>query len=119
MSEQFEHVRLEIVNGVAWLEFARPPVNAFNRPMVDETFAAMKQALEQLVASCHGDDDPHCAIIDGLAGGSRAVPDVAPEALRKARRGSRVPAQGPRPASEASTSHVDLMAWTHGLHRHA
>lgn len=45
MSEQFEHVRLEIVNGVAWLEFARPPVNAFNRPMVDETFAAMKQAL--------------------------------------------------------------------------
>lgn len=81
--------------------------------------AAMKQALEQLVASCHGDDGPHCAIIDGLAGGSRAVPDVAPEALRKARRGSRVPAQGPRPASEASTSHVDLMAWTHGLHRHA
>lgn len=45
MSEKFEHVRLEVVNGVAWLEFARPPVNAFNRQMVDETFAAMKQAL--------------------------------------------------------------------------
>ena len=45
MSATFENVRLEIVNGVAWLEFARPPVNAFNRAMVDETFAAMKQAL--------------------------------------------------------------------------
>ena len=45
MSATFENVRLEIVNGVAWLEFARPPVNAFNRAMVDETFVAMKQAL--------------------------------------------------------------------------
>ncbi|MCB1541609.1 MAG: enoyl-CoA hydratase/isomerase family protein [Rhodoblastus sp.] len=46
MSRTYENVRLEIVNGVAWLEFARPPVNAFTRPMVEETLAAMKQALE-------------------------------------------------------------------------
>jgi len=45
MTQSFENVRLENVNGVAWLEFARPPVNAFNRPMVEETLAAMKQAL--------------------------------------------------------------------------
>ena len=30
---------------------------------------AMKQALESLAAACHGDDGPHCAIIDGLAAG--------------------------------------------------
>lgn len=41
----FEHVRLDTIQGVAWLEFARPPINAFSRAMVDETFAAMKQAL--------------------------------------------------------------------------
>lgn len=41
----FENIRLETVNHVAWLEFARPPVNAFTRAMVEETFAAMTQAL--------------------------------------------------------------------------
>lgn len=82
--------------------------------------AAMKEALERLVASCHGDDDPHCAIIDGLAEGSRTVPEVAPEALRKARRAASTTADVPtRRAAGVSTSHVDLMAWTHGLHRHA
>ena len=45
MSGAFENVRLSVVNHVAWLEFARPPVNAFNRAMVDETFAAIRQAL--------------------------------------------------------------------------
>ncbi len=45
MSGTFESVRLQIRNGVGWLEFARPPVNAFTRPMVEETLAAMTQAL--------------------------------------------------------------------------
>jgi len=27
----------------------------------------MKQGLESLVAACHGDDDPHCAILEQLA----------------------------------------------------
>lgn len=81
--------------------------------------AAMKEALERLVASCHGDDDPHCAIIDGLSEGSRAVPEVAPEALRKVHRGGASADAHSRRAADASTAHVDLMAWTHGLHRHA
>ncbi|MCB1535982.1 MAG: enoyl-CoA hydratase/isomerase family protein, partial [Rhodoblastus sp.] len=46
MSGAFETIRLSVVNHVAWLEFARPPVNAFSRKMVEETFAAMKQALD-------------------------------------------------------------------------
>ena len=29
--------------------------------------AEMKHALEQLIASCHGDDHADCAILDGLA----------------------------------------------------
>jgi Cu(I)-responsive transcriptional regulator len=80
--------------------------------------AAMKQALEGLIASCHGDDDPHCAIIDGLAEGSRAMPEVAPEALRKVRRRAGAAPDAARRTAAASTSHADLMAWTHGLHRH-
>lgn len=53
MSGAFEHIRLETINSVAWLEFARPPVNAFTRQMVDETFAAMKLALA----------DPHARVL--------------------------------------------------------
>jgi Cu(I)-responsive transcriptional regulator len=30
--------------------------------------AAMKQSLQDLVAACPGDDSPHCAILEGLAG---------------------------------------------------
>lgn len=30
---------------------------------------AMKDALARMAAACHGDDSPHCAIIDGLAAG--------------------------------------------------
>lgn len=45
MSGAFEHVMLSVQRHVAWLEYARPPVNAFNRKMVDETYAAMSAAL--------------------------------------------------------------------------
>lgn len=46
MTQAFETVRLQTIEGVAWLEFARPPVNAFTRRMVEETYGAMKQALD-------------------------------------------------------------------------
>ncbi len=39
--------------------------------------AAMKQSLEDLVAACPGDDSPHCAILEGLAGESRELGDPA------------------------------------------
>jgi enoyl-CoA hydratase len=38
-------VRLSTVRHVGWLEFARPPVNAFTRGMVDETHDAIAAAL--------------------------------------------------------------------------
>lgn len=75
----------------------------------------MQQALRLLVARCHGDDDPHCAILDGLAGPEGEAPgaDAVGAAARHPRRGAdrRAPAAEPAPSPP---SHVDLMAWTHG-----
>jgi enoyl-CoA hydratase/carnithine racemase len=39
------YIRTSLVRHVAWVEFDRPPVNAFNRPMVDETHDAIAAAL--------------------------------------------------------------------------
>lgn len=39
-------IRISDVNRVRWLEFNRPPVNAFNREMVEETREAISQAIE-------------------------------------------------------------------------
>lgn len=42
-AEEAEFVRVSIDEGVAWLEFDRPPVNAFNQQMVSETLAALQR----------------------------------------------------------------------------
>lgn len=79
---------------------------------------AMKQGLERLVAACHGDDDPHCAILDNLAVHSPAAPTHPAGRSGPARQAAK-PARAARqtaPATPASTSHVDLMAWTRGIH---
>ena len=44
--QDFAFIRIEDVNQVRWLEFNRPPVNAFNRQMVHETRDAIAAALE-------------------------------------------------------------------------
>ena len=78
--------------------------------------AEMKAGLERLVASCHGSDDPHCAILAELAAGSPAAPEpvsVVQQALRKA------PARDTKPDTRRATSsnnHAELMAWTRQLH---
>jgi enoyl-CoA hydratase/carnithine racemase len=43
---RLEHIRLTVVKGVGWLRFDRPPVNAFNRLMLDE----VGMALDALIA---------------------------------------------------------------------
>lgn len=45
MAKEFRFVRLSTRNRVAWLEFDRPPVNAFNQEMVSETRSAIEAAL--------------------------------------------------------------------------
>jgi Cu(I)-responsive transcriptional regulator len=77
----------------------------------------MKAALEGLMSACHGDDDPHCAILEQLAAGSPQAPEpgsVAPK--------TKAPPAAARPARDAAAAapaHQALMAWTrqgHGGH---
>ena len=78
--------------------------------------AEMQRALKKLVTSCHGDDDPHCAILDELAVSSPEPPEpgaVGAKPIRKAAIPSQTRTKAP--PSEPST-HVDLMAWTRGIH---
>lgn len=75
---------------------------------------AMKQGLERLVAACHGDDDPHCAILDTLAADSPAAPNPQAHADARPTRAGRRQAVAAAPAS----SHADLMAWTRHIHGH-
>jgi Cu(I)-responsive transcriptional regulator len=72
---------------------------------------AMKAGLQALVSSCHGDDDPHCAIIDKLAAESKQAPDVVKTGIGKLKpKTNRSVTQTklvPLPSDV-----VDLMAWT-------
>ncbi|GCL63687.1 hypothetical protein AQPW35_27680 [Rubrivivax pictus] len=78
--------------------------------------AAMKAALERLVTSCLGSEDPHCAILAELAAESPA----APEPRRAGRRPLRkTPARQPgevNHADAAASPHADLMAWIRNAH---
>ena len=80
--------------------------------------AEMKNALERLVAHCHGDDDPHCAIIEELAVHSPATPEPRVVEAKKLRKSGKK-AETAVSRTAVSTSHVDLMAWTHSAQRHA
>ncbi len=74
---------------------------------------AMKEGLERLVAACHGDDDPHCAILENLAVDSPAAPTHHAHVATKPAR-----ARAKAPAAEAASAHIDLMAWTRSIHGH-
>src|SRR5512139_204865 len=45
MTQGYSLIRLSTIRHVGWLEFNRPPVNAFTREMVDETHDAIAAAL--------------------------------------------------------------------------
>jgi enoyl-CoA hydratase len=45
MTYNFEFLRLRVVARVAWIEFNRVPVNAFNREMVGEVRTAIAASL--------------------------------------------------------------------------
>lgn len=72
----------------------------------------MMAGLGELVAACHGDDDPHCAILDTLSqqGLERHQPTHRPT-LKKA-------SAPPSEVSAAPSSHIDLMAWMRGVRVH-
>lgn len=83
--------------------------------------AQMKQALERLVAACHGDDDPHCTILAELAAQSPAAPapgSIEAGALRRSASARKPAAAKSRsPAAPAPTAgHAGLTAWARQLH---
>jgi enoyl-CoA hydratase/carnithine racemase len=45
MSGDFQFIRSTVTNRIGWLEYHRPPINAFTAPMVDEVAAALKAHL--------------------------------------------------------------------------
>ncbi len=71
--------------------------------------AQMKDALQRLIASCPGDDHPHCAIIDELAAQSHVAPQPGAPKPQPSRKRHERPSK-PAPGAGAST-HIDLMAW--------
>lgn len=75
----------------------------------------MRQGLERLVAACHGDDDPHCAILEQLAVDSPAQPTHHAHAKPSTR--SRAAKREPKAAipTASAGSHIDLMAWTRNV----
>lgn len=90
---------------------ARRHVEELDRRMRE--MAEMKAALERLMHACHGDDDPHCAILEQLAAGSAAAPEPGSVELRAPRRRSgSATARAAEPTPLQRTSHEDLMAWT-------
>lgn len=99
---------------------AQSHLDALNEKMRE--LGQMQAGLERLVASCHGDDDPHCAILDGLAVHSPEAPPpgaAAPQAILKPAGGKGRQAQRSARTAEpapASTTHADLMAWTRAAH---
>lgn len=93
---------------------AQAHLDALERKMRE--MAEMQRALKRLVTSCHGDDDPHCAILDELAVSSPDAPEpgaVSAKPVKKA--AARSPGRTKALPSEPSV-HVDLMAWTRSIH---
>ena len=78
--------------------------------------AEMQAALRKLVASCHGNDDPDCAILEELAVGSPQAPEPGAVGSKPVRKSGARAGEPRKPASGESTAHVDLMAWTRRVH---
>jgi DNA-binding transcriptional MerR regulator len=77
--------------------------------------AEMQRTLAKLVASCHGDDDPNCAILDELAISSAEGPDRRTVGAKPSRPVAMALAR--KQASPAAPStYSDLMAWTRNIH---
>lgn len=70
----------------------------------------MMDGLSELVNACHGNDQPHCAILDTLSRGSPSRPQHKPSIMKP-----RGKADGP---GHGSASHIDLMAWMRGVQAH-
>lgn len=80
--------------------------------------AEMQQALARLVGSCHGDDDPHCSILEELAVSSPDAPEPGAVGAKPVRKGSTRSPEPRKAEASPSSNHSDLMAWTRNIHVH-
>jgi len=79
----------------------------------------MRGTLESLVARCPGDESPHCAILESLAGQTAAAPPVASarRTLKQVRPGQKIATSRPKApvAAAQSAGHAGLMAWSRSI----
>lgn len=83
--------------------------------------AEMQAALKGLVHACHGGDKPDCAILQQLAIASPEAPEPRVVGVHPVRKAKARAGETERAKPVASSSHVDLMAWTrnaHAAHQH-
>ncbi len=78
--------------------------------------AEMQRALKKLVSSCHGDDDPHCAILDELAVSSPDAPEPGAVGAKPIKKVAAKPQARTKARPSEPSTHVDLMAWTRSIH---
>jgi len=78
--------------------------------------AEMQRALEKLLTSCGGDDDPHCPILEQLAVSSKETPAPGTVGARPASKSRAKPAAPKARTRVEPTAHVELMAWTRRVH---
>lgn len=74
--------------------------------------AEMQRALKRLVATCQGDDDPNCVILDELAVGSHESPEPGTVGAKPVRKQAAKPQRRTVDHPSGNSAHVDLMAWT-------
>lgn len=84
---------------------------------VEEKLREMQQMqaqLQRLVAACHGDEHPDCAILDELSVRSNVVPDhTQPHVKSKSKSAAPKQSESSCHSHQAEgKAHVDLMAWT-------
>lgn len=78
--------------------------------------AEVQRALTKLIASCHGDDDPDCAILDGLAVSSPKAPQHGFVSSKPVRKSTTRVQVSRKTEHSVSNDHSDLMAWTRTIH---
>lgn len=75
----------------------------------------IKEALESLIKNCSGDENPHCAILDGIAGASACSQNpgsVETKSLRKSPAKGRESKHSGKMGSGQRSTDYGLMAWT-------
>jgi Cu(I)-responsive transcriptional regulator len=80
--------------------------------------AAMKHALDRLVASCNGDERSDCAILEELATDSPSPPDAGPLVSDRRSRATTTKS-ATRPTPVAPPAYRDLEAWSRSVRQSA